>query len=123
MAYEIPQQLEYKEKIMFNLTFKQLAYAFIFGLLAILCIKKSPNQYLGFCLALFPSITAIAFMFFDLETKLKNYKSFLKYRKLFKNDPKLIKFFDIKDLDYVITDGPVSEERLMILKDLGVKVL
>src|SRR3989344_2951282 len=30
MAYEIPQELEYKEKIIFNLTFSQLVYAIIF---------------------------------------------------------------------------------------------
>jgi len=28
--YEIPQQLEYKEKIVFGLTFPQIAYALIF---------------------------------------------------------------------------------------------
>ncbi|MDP2909182.1 MAG: hypothetical protein Q8N77_05230 [Nanoarchaeota archaeon] len=31
MSYEIPQQLEYQEKVVFGLTFSQLAWAMLFG--------------------------------------------------------------------------------------------
>jgi hypothetical protein len=41
MAYEIPQQLEYKEKIIFGLTFKQLAYLFLFAPLILLVFFKT----------------------------------------------------------------------------------
>ena len=34
MSYDIPDKIQYKEKIVFNLTFKQLIYASVFMLLA-----------------------------------------------------------------------------------------
>ena len=42
MAYQIPQQLEYKEQIIFGLTLRQVIYAIIFGLLAFIkrALKK-----------------------------------------------------------------------------------
>jgi hypothetical protein len=44
MAYEIPQQLEYKEKIMFGLNFKQLAYLFVFApIVVFIAFKTSLN--------------------------------------------------------------------------------
>ena len=42
MSYEIPQQLEYKEKIIFGLTFSQLLYALIFSPLALAFLFKLP---------------------------------------------------------------------------------
>ena len=43
MGYEIPQELEYKEKIMFGLTFPQLAYAFLFAGISLLLFKRIDN--------------------------------------------------------------------------------
>ena len=47
MAYEIPQQLEHKEKIIFGLTFTQLGWAMLFGLIALLLIING-HLYIGF---------------------------------------------------------------------------
>jgi len=42
MAYQIPQQLEYKEKIMFGLTFRQLTCAFILGFISLIVKNRLP---------------------------------------------------------------------------------
>ena len=50
MAYEIPQKLEYNEKIAFGLTFKQLAYALFFSFIAFACHKKIELEPLRYAL-------------------------------------------------------------------------
>ncbi len=82
MTYQIPQQLEYKEKIMFGLTFKQIAYAVIFGLIALILYKISPLWQLGFILALFSCIIAAGFMFFDFDARIKDYWFFFKFKEV-----------------------------------------
>lgn len=115
MAYQIPQQLEYKEKIMFNLTFKQLAYAFIFGTIALILLKRIEHQYLSYILASIPSLIGLGFMFLDFETKLKNYKDYLKFRKVSAGNPKLKKLIGVKEIDKhtIITD---NNKKIAILK-------
>ncbi|MCH7850923.1 MAG: ATP-binding protein [Nanoarchaeota archaeon] len=81
--YEIPQQLEYKEIIVFGLTFEQLAYAllffpFIFSLL----FKIDANIYVRIFLAMIPGFLAVGFMFFDLSTHIKNWYTWFKERNL-----------------------------------------
>ncbi|MDP2924791.1 MAG: ATP-binding protein [Nanoarchaeota archaeon] len=99
MSYQIPQQLEYKEKIMFGLTFKQLSYGFVFGILALLFFKNISNSYIKFTLMFLSSGLGICFMFLNLDTLIKNYRIYLKYRKLSKGDYKLKKFIGVKDID------------------------
>ena len=54
--YEIPQQLEYKEKIVFGLTFKQLAYAFgFFPIIFFLIFKLNVNIGVRIFLAIYPT--------------------------------------------------------------------
>jgi len=99
MSYQIPQQLEYKEKIMFGLTFKQLSYGFVFGILALLFFKGISNSYIKFTLMFISSGFGISFMFLNLDTLIKNYRVYLKYRKLSKGDYKLKRFIGVKDID------------------------
>jgi conjugal transfer ATP-binding protein TraC len=80
MAYQIPQQLEYKEKIMFGLTFKQLMYGFIFGLLSIAIFRGIPNLFLSILFTIVPSCLGIGFMFLNLEERLKEFYYFLRFR-------------------------------------------
>jgi len=44
MSYEIPQQLEYREKVVFGLTFSQLAWAMLFGFLPEPLFPPAANQ-------------------------------------------------------------------------------
>ena len=99
MAYQIPQQLEYKEKIMFGLTFKQLAYAFLFGGVALILFNKLDNTYLRFTLALIPSILGLGFMFLDFDVHLKNYWGYINFRKVYANDPKLDMFIGVESIN------------------------
>ena len=112
MAYQIPQQLEYKEKIMFGLTFKQLAYAFIFGSLAIILFNKISNPILKFTLASIPSCLGICFMFFNLDAIIKDYFIYLKQRKIYKYDPRLEKLISVKSIDNNIIE---TDKKIAIL--------
>ncbi|MFA5953331.1 MAG: DUF87 domain-containing protein [Candidatus Pacearchaeota archaeon] len=97
--YEIPQQLEYKEKIVFGLTFPQLAYAFVFfPFVFSFLFKINANIYTRIFLALIPTLLAVGFMFFDLSQHLKNWYFWLKTRKL-KEDKlkKVLEIGEIKD--------------------------
>ena len=80
--YEIPQQLEYKEKIVFELTFGQLAYAFGFAIFILLIFRININFYVRFILSMPFICMAIGFMFFDLGNKVKDYYFFFKYMEL-----------------------------------------
>lgn len=81
--YEIPQQLEYKEKIVFGLTFPQLAYVFIFFPIVFSLLSKinAPLE-IRVVLACIPALLAVGFMFFGLSTHLKNWYTWLKLREL-----------------------------------------
>ncbi len=81
MAYEIPQQLEYREKIMFGLTFKQLAYALVFGIPAIIALKAF-GMAIGFVIAFLLAALGVCFMFFDFDKRIKEIYYFSKYREV-----------------------------------------
>jgi len=81
--YEIPQQLEYKEKIVFGLTFKQLAYALLFfPIIFVLLFKIDAPLTVRIILAIFPVSIAVGFMFFNLSTLVKNWYTWFKLRDL-----------------------------------------
>ena len=115
MAYEIPQQLEYKEKIMFGLTFKQLAYAFLFGGISLLILKGMHFSGLGIAIAIFPAILGVCFIFFNLESLIKDYISYYKSRKIILEKKEVKDFMGIKDIkdDYIINS---KNKKLAIFK-------
>jgi conjugal transfer ATP-binding protein TraC len=80
MSYEIPQQLQHKEKIIFGLTFSQLAWASLFAGILIIIVKLQINSTAKFILALIPSVIGILFIFFDMATWIKRILSFSKLR-------------------------------------------
>ncbi|MCA9487803.1 MAG: DUF87 domain-containing protein [Nanoarchaeota archaeon] len=81
--YEIPHQLEYKEKIIFGLTFPQLAYAFaFFPIVFLLFFKLNASLPVRVFLALIPFLLAVGFMFFDLLSKSKDWYTWFKTRKI-----------------------------------------
>ena len=103
--YEIPQQLEYKEKIVFGLTFKQLAYAFVFfPFVFTFLFKLNASIYTRVLLASIPTILASGFMFFDLSSKIKDWYIWLRTRKLSGEKLKsFLNFGEIKD-NYIYYD-------------------
>ena len=99
MAYEIPQQLEYQEKIMFGLTMKQLAYAFFFGSLGfIIFFKTNFGLYVKVSIVSLLGVLAVLFMFFDSAMFLKDFRKWLQFRKAEKGSAKLQKFIGIKEI-------------------------
>ena len=100
MTYEIPQELEYKEKIIFGLTFEQLLYAIIFSPVAIALLFKTPFPlYIRISLALIPSGLAGIFMFTNIPKQLKNWVKWLKWQKLDINHPKMKQFLEVEKIE------------------------
>lgn len=83
MSYEIPQALEYKEKIMFGLNFKQLAYLFIFApIILIIFFKTSLHPILKIPFIAMFSGLAIGFIFLELDKHLKNWYYWYKSKRI-----------------------------------------
>ena len=80
--YEIPQQLEYKEKIVFELTFRQLAYAFGFSLFILIIFRFNINFAVKFVLSMPFVCLAVGFMFFDLENNLRDWIIWYRFKEL-----------------------------------------
>ena len=81
MSYEIPQELEYKEKIVFGFNFEQLLYLLIFGfIILVILFKTNLNQELKFFFTSIFTIISICFMFFNLKQKLKDFWDWYKFR-------------------------------------------
>jgi len=77
MSYEIPQQLQYKEKIIFGLTFHQLAYCSVFSLLTIFCFRLPLPFAVRFILSSIPITLGLMFMFFDLASNIRAWMEWL----------------------------------------------
>lgn len=115
MTYQIPQQLEYKEKIMFGLTFKQLAYAFSFGLLDIIFFKVLNNWITSLIFILVSSMIGICFIFFDLEKIIKDYFVFLRFKEINVEKKQLFAFLGIRSIkNNLITNS--KGKRIAILR-------
>ncbi len=98
MTYEIPQELEYNEKIVFNLTFSQLAYAIIFLPFLFKILKSN----LEFSIKIFLSLIIIGlaglFMFFNLMNKIKDSVYWLKSRKITISMKVMKSFMNVDDI-------------------------
>ena len=104
MPYEIPQQLQYEEKIVFGLTFRQLVYALVFGLPSIMIFMKTHfSIYLKIILGAPLIGLACLFMFFNFSSYIRNMISWLKFREVSINQQKMIQFLGIEK----IKDGTV----------------
>ena len=87
--YEIPQQLEYKERIVFGLNFSQLAYALVFfPIVFSILFKLDLPIEARVILSLIPASLAVGFMYFDLLSKLKDWHSWYNLREI--KDPEKI---------------------------------
>jgi len=111
--YEIPQQLEYKEKIVFGLTFGQLAYALIFAPIAFsIFFKLNTSIYVRAVLASIPCLLAAGFMFFNFSNVIRDYITWFKHRYISKG--KMGYFVGVKE----IKDGLIytQKNKLAVLK-------
>src|SRR3989344_8811336 len=115
MSYEIPQQLEYKEKIIFGLTFKQLAYLFVFAPFALIIFFKTGwNFSLRFIISALLVCLAVGFMFLNLDYHIRSWISWLKFRKVTEK-LKLVAYSGVKEVknELIITN---DNKKLAVLK-------
>jgi len=98
MTYQIPQQLQYKEKIMFGLTFKQLGYFSLFALVDVIIFKKLGLSLVGIILITIFALTGMMFVFFNLEKLIKEYFYFFRNRLVLKDTKKMLALLDIKEV-------------------------
>jgi hypothetical protein len=118
MAYEIPQQLKYEEKILFGLTFKQMVYAmlFIFPALTIF-LKTSLNIYMKIIIVAILASLGCLFMFFDFWSHVKDFSNWFMFREVWLMEPKMIEFLGIEKVEEGIiyvwkTKKPTSSKPL-----------
>lgn len=83
MGYEIPQQLAYTEKIIFGLSFKQLAYAILFLIPMLLFFFKTDFSIVTRSFVVgFLCCFAVGFMFFNLDYHLNGWIAWYKVREI-----------------------------------------
>ena len=70
MSYDIPDEIKYKEKIVFNLDLKQLCYACGFGFLALMSMNLPLPSDFKVVPAIFFAILGACFILLNLEEKL-----------------------------------------------------
>ncbi len=116
MVYEIPQELEYKEKIIFGLTFEQLSYAIVFIPISALIFVKTGISFVPRTLiSMFLLGLGFSFMFLNFSQTIKNYYNFLRFRQATTMSSKMVKFLGIKE----IKDNKIilnNKDELAILK-------
>ncbi|MFH0955084.1 MAG: PrgI family protein [Candidatus Micrarchaeota archaeon] len=101
MAYEIPANLQYKEKIMFNLTMGQLFWLGTFGIISAIIFLRLPfDLTIRFALALPFMACGIGFAFFGFYDKAKDRWTFHNsIKKAGYFDKKLEQFLEIKKIE------------------------
>ncbi len=99
MGYEIPQQLQHKEKIIFGLTFAQLGWGALFGFIVLIILTGKGSFTSKFITALFPAILGILFIFFDFSLWIKRITNFIKFRSATLNTQKMGSLINIKKVD------------------------
>ena len=98
--YEIPQKLQWEEKIIFGLTYKQLAYAVIFGTPALtIFVKTNWHMFAKIIIAVFLISIGSLFMFFNLLGHLKNILHWIRFREAFLMDKKMKDFVGIERIE------------------------
>ncbi|MBI4154897.1 ATP-binding protein [Candidatus Woesearchaeota archaeon] len=101
MQYEIPQELKYKEKIVFNLDFEQLVYALIFTFVIIIIFKTNLGLFSKFLISSIFVVISVLFMFFNFKDVIRNYFSWINFRDVKFMTRKMNRFFA---LHYINSD-------------------
>ena len=110
MGYEIPQQLQHKEKILFGLTFGQLGWLALFGTIILIIFTSNASFTVKFILALFPGMFAVFFMFFDLSDWIKRIYTYLKFRSASLQSKKMRELVQVKKVENntIFSDREIS---------------
>ncbi len=107
MAYEIPQNLKYEEKIIFGLTLKQFAWIGLFGILAAtVFLKTNIDLYAKAIIAILFALSGISFAFLGFFEKLQTLFHFYK-------SPRGASFWDRK-LDHFIEVNEIHNDTIYL---------
>jgi len=119
MSYEVPQSLQYKERIIFNLTLEQLIYATIFGLLAFLLYAKTHfSLFIRIFLVLFPVSLGLAFMYLDLRVRIRHFWAWFKLKRATMSDWRMKRFLKLNGVEnacYTVQTKQ-GEKRVAVLR-------
>jgi len=106
VAYEIPQKLQHKEKIIFGLTFSQLAWALLFGSIVLIILMGKGSFTVKFSLALIPALLGVLFVFFDVAKWFSYLREFFSFRSAIITSPKMSKLIGFSRIE----DGVVKAD-------------
>ncbi|MBI2005322.1 PrgI family protein [Candidatus Woesearchaeota archaeon] len=101
MAYEIPKNLKYTEKILFNLNFEQAAWIGLFGFLIFTIYFKLPLSFdVRLILSILLALLGLGFAFFNLRPYAQTLLSFLfSPKRMGYFDPKMKAFMEIERIE------------------------
>jgi len=102
MVYEIPKNLKYEEKLIFNLSIKQAFWVGLFGFLITTIFLKMPLLFeVKVALGVLLGALGIGFAFLNFFTHARNIFRFVSWpRKLGYMDKQMAKFVDVKKIEY-----------------------
>jgi len=110
MSYDIPPPLQHKEKIVFGLTFEQLAYALpVIPLLIVIFFRLGLRWEIASIISAPFVLIAAFFMFFDGRKRLVYLISYLCNKEVKVNSKKLQEIVNIKKIDDGIVETAVSK--------------
>jgi len=124
MSYEIPQELEYKEKIVFGLTFEQLSYLLIFiSPVLLIFLKTALALSLKIMFSTFFMVLAFGFMFLKFKQKLLDILSWMKFRNYHVASLKMKNFIPIYSIEEktIVLKKFLEHERRKTQKDLSIE--
>jgi len=100
MTYEIPKNLKYEEKIIFNLSIWQALWVGLFGFLIVTIFYRLPVLFeIKLGLSIILGLLGLGFAFFDFHTHTKNIGGFILHpRELGYMDKRMNKFLDVKEI-------------------------
>ena len=99
MAYDIPDEIKYREKIIANLDSRQLIYAALFGFLAFLAFRLPIEGEMKFALPTIILVVGAGFVFFNMEETARSIFSFYtNIQQARYNSKASQKFFEIREI-------------------------
>jgi len=110
MAYDIPQELKYKEIFAYGITLRQFIYLAVFGVTAVLIFSQEnvPNE-IGALIGIALVGLAVLLGFFDLDRRIIEFISYIRTPKnitfLSKDAARFLKIRYIQDSAIVLSEG------------------
>src|SRR3989344_2418316 len=114
MPYEIPSEIEYKEIIVFGLTFKQMLISLPFLFVILLIFKTDAHMYVKGIISAFVVSLASLFIFFGLGEKIKTFLEWKKNTLL--NTRNFNYYIGVKEVKDSFVYLPDKKKRVAILK-------